>query len=209
MIERTPGLIGYEKLQKSAVAILLLENEQQKDWDILFEVRASGLLRQPGEICFPGGRIEKGETPASAAVREAVEELCVKADQIELIGPADIFLSPFNQIIYPYIGYLKHYEGSYSEVEVDHTFCVPLSFFLSRRPQSYETKVSTSPGKDFPFDKIPGGRKYRWREGIYEVDFYQYEAYTIWGLTAKIMSAAAPVIRQYLDERTMKYEKEG
>ena len=37
---------------------------------LLFEVRALHMRRQPGEVCFPGGQIEEGETPLEAAVRE-------------------------------------------------------------------------------------------------------------------------------------------
>ena len=41
----------------------------RRGWQVLFEVRAAG-ISQPGEVCFPGGRIEPGETPEEAALRE-------------------------------------------------------------------------------------------------------------------------------------------
>lgn len=41
---------------------------------LLLEIRSDN-VKQPGEICFPGGRIESGETPAETAVRETCEEL--------------------------------------------------------------------------------------------------------------------------------------
>ena len=44
--------------------------EIEKEWHVVFEVRAHTMRQQPGEISFPGGRLEKGETPAEAAVRE-------------------------------------------------------------------------------------------------------------------------------------------
>ena len=44
------------------------------EWNILFEVRNPGIT-QGGEICFPGGRVEPGEKPSDAAVRETQEEL--------------------------------------------------------------------------------------------------------------------------------------
>lgn len=54
---------------------------------LLFEVRSKRLEMQPGEICFPGGRIESGETPETAALRELWEELRVPSRQVTLLGP--------------------------------------------------------------------------------------------------------------------------
>ena len=48
---------------------------KKEDGDaLLLEVR-SEKVKQPGEVCFPGGRVEPGETTAEAAVRETCEEL--------------------------------------------------------------------------------------------------------------------------------------
>ena len=48
---------------------------------LLLEVR-SQLVRQPGEVCFPGGRAEPGESAVEAAVRETCEELGISPDTI-------------------------------------------------------------------------------------------------------------------------------
>ena len=53
--------------------------------EILYEVRAKDLDRQPGEVCFPGGQIEEGETPLEAALRETEEELGICRDDIEIV----------------------------------------------------------------------------------------------------------------------------
>lgn len=65
---------------------------------LLFEKRSNKLRRQPGEICFPGGKLESGESLQECAVRETVEELQVLPGQIEVLGPGDIYLSPFNLV---------------------------------------------------------------------------------------------------------------
>ena len=49
---------------------------------LLFEVRADTLDRQPGEVCFPGGHMESGETPAACALRETEEELSIPSAAI-------------------------------------------------------------------------------------------------------------------------------
>ena len=57
---RKPKLIDEEKMRQSAVMIALIE--QNGRYEILFEVRSSHLKHQPGEICFPGGVREPGES---------------------------------------------------------------------------------------------------------------------------------------------------
>ena len=52
---------------------------------LLLEVRAAG-ISQAGDPCFPGGRIEAGETPAKAAVRELWEELGIRLRPEQLLG---------------------------------------------------------------------------------------------------------------------------
>lgn len=190
--KRTPGLIGYEDYQKSAVMIPLIE--QDGIIHVLFEVRSGKLKHQPGEICFPGGRLEAGETFEEAAIRETMEELLISENQIRVLGPADIFLSPANVMIFPYLGKLSGYAGTFSDGEVQEVFTVPLSFFLNHEPQQYDLKVKTVPGPDFPYEMIPKGPDYRWREGRYQVNFYQYRERVIWGMTAKIMNSAAKIM---------------
>lgn len=189
---RTPGLIGYGEYQKSAVMIPLIEKEDGTH--VLFEVRSGRLENQPGEICFPGGRMEHEETPEETALRETMEELLIGQDQLHILGPGDIFISPAGVMIYPYIGRIGGYQGTYSKDEVQEIFTVPLSFFLHRKPQQYNLKVKTVPGPDFPYEMVRGGKAYTWKEGVYQVVFYQYQEKIIWGMTAKIMRAAAELL---------------
>ena len=75
---------------------------------VLFEVRSAELNRQPGDICFPGGRIELDDDgPQAAAMRETQEELSLPADAIEVIGPLNYMVSPIGVVIYPFAAYIK------------------------------------------------------------------------------------------------------
>ena len=53
---------------------------------LLLTRRTDGLSNHRGEIAFPGGRLEPGETPAAAALREAHEELGIEPGEVDLIG---------------------------------------------------------------------------------------------------------------------------
>ena len=53
---RQPEILGHEQLLKYAVLLPLIEVHNETH--ILFEVRSMSLRRQPGEICFPGGKVD-------------------------------------------------------------------------------------------------------------------------------------------------------
>src|SRR5699024_8385169 len=112
-----------------------------KGVSLLFEKRSKKLNNQPGEICFPGGKLEQGETMKECVVRETMEELLIHKSQIELLGPGDIFVSPFNIMIHPFIGILKDYEDSFSKDEVDSIIKVPLEFFRSNDPEKFKNRI--------------------------------------------------------------------
>lgn len=191
---RTPGVIASEEIQDNAVILPLLYRGETLH--VLFEVRATGLRIQPGEVCFPGGAVEAGETAAEAVVRETMEELLVREDQVELAASLDVLHSPANLTLWPYLAFLHGYEGTFSKAEVERIVTIPLDWFLEHEPDVHGTRVVTVPEGGFPFDLIPGGRQYRWRQGSYQVPFYKHEDAVIWGMTAKILHSFIQMYRQ-------------
>ena len=186
------SIIGMDQARKSAVCIPLIDTAD--GFDVLFEIRSSQIQSQPGDVCFPGGMVEPGETEVQAAVREMREELLVDASQIHMVGPMDIF--PASRLyVYPFVVLLEQYGNTFSTDEVEAVFRVPLQFFLETEPEVYYTRMKVIPGEDFPYDRIYGGRNYGWRERREEIFFYQYKQYNIWGMTAKMIEALARLIR--------------
>ncbi len=190
---REPGKIGEKGELHSSVLIPLLEREDGS-LDILFQVRSSALADQPGDICFPGGRAEDGETPEDTAIREVCEELLIEPDQIDVLGPSDR-LHTGRLIVHPFAGILKGYNGSFSTDEVEEVFTVPLQWLLTHEPKRYVMEWKPDFPEDFPFDKIYGGRNYAWRERKDTVLFYEYEDRVIWGMTARMLEAFLKIIR--------------
>lgn len=193
-----PTIIGMDECNKFAVSIMLLENNS--DYDVLFEVRSSKINRQPGDICLPGGMLEKNEAPEEAALREASEELQIPTSDMEIVTPLDILIGT-GTIVYTYAVKLNNYNGSYSKSEVAETFTVPLSFFLNTEPEIYYTTTQTIPDKDFPFDKIYGGKNYDWRKARTPIYFYIYKNRVIWGMTAKIMRSFSGIYESLLENK--------
>jgi 8-oxo-dGTP pyrophosphatase MutT (NUDIX family) len=192
---RRPGIIGERNFSQYAVLVVLVETEEGAAF--LFEKRSETLNRQPGEICFPGGRLEAGETPLEAAIRETMEELLVDRRQIEILGSGDVFISPFNFMIHPFIAILRDYKYSYSQEEVGDVFTVPVHFFQEHKPKKYLNHLSHEQPNDFPYECIPGGKNYPWFKGSYEINFYTYQEDVIWGMTAGIVESSVALIQSY------------
>ncbi len=191
---RRAGRLEKEKIRRAAVLVPLIK--KGGEYHVVFEVRAGSLKIQPGEICFPGGAVEAGETPKQAAARETMEELLVDHRQIRVIAPLDVLETPGSIEVTPYLGALRDYRWSYSKAEVDHTFSVPIRWFAQHEPERYETELKTVPEESFPFEDIPGGRNYHWRRGHYDVYFYRHKEGIIWGMTAKILHSLAEMYRK-------------
>lgn len=155
---------------------------------VVFEVRAAHLKHQPGEVCLPGGRVEEGETPLEAALRETAEELLVDSAAIDILGEVPLVPGPRRMGVRAFVGIVEGYEGSFDAAEVGSVFEMPLKWFSEHPAASYRVSALSGPPRDFPWDLIPGGRAYPLRsEG--EVPFYLGTNPVIWGFTARVMRA--------------------
>ncbi|AKL95644.1 ADP-ribose pyrophosphatase [Clostridium aceticum] len=183
-------------LLKSAVLVPIISVKDELH--VLFEVRSHQLKSQPGEICFPGGKVENNETLQESALRETVEELNISINNIQVVGKLDPVITLFDMIIYPYCGIIHDInleDISYNTKEVASIFTVPLKELLQQKPLVHKVKMNTSPDENFPFHLVQQGTKYHWRVSDYYVYFYQYQHYVIWGITAKILYHFLEIIR--------------
>lgn len=165
---------------------------------ILYELRSHDMSTQPGEISFPGGKVEKGESYKQASIRETMEELNIERDNIEVLGQLDYFVSYSNITIYSFLGKLNGInvdDLNPNKAEVDHVFTVPLKFFLENEPDIYYLNLKTDLNDEFPYNLIPNGRDYKWRKGRQTVMFYYYKDYIIWGFTAKMTKKLIEIIK--------------
>ncbi|HET7628737.1 MAG TPA: CoA pyrophosphatase [Bacillales bacterium] len=179
------NILGHETAVRSAVLIPLVK--KNGEWHVLFEVRSQLLKRQPGEICFPGGKVEKEESDAAAAVRETCEELRIQPAALEVLGSLDILVqSPFF-FVYPYVGVIEDPAEIDPNEEVEEVFTVPISWLAEQEPELHYLEMKIEPDQNFPFDLIPNGENYNWRRQRKPEYFYRYGDYVIWGLTARIL----------------------
>lgn len=181
-----PYINGYKNMKRASVLIPLVKKDNS--YFILFQLRSKTMKHQPGEICFPGGKIEDNELPLEACLRETYEEIGIKEDDINIISPLDIYVSHANLIIHPFLGLIKDMNNlNINKSEVDHVFLVPLKYLLDYDVTCYTNDVKIIPSDDFPYDKIPHKENYKFAKGDYPVWFYEYKNYVIWGITARIL----------------------
>ena len=159
---RTPGLMD----SKRAYAVLVPLVEQNGELCLLYEVRARTLRRQPGEVCFPGGLMEKGESPEDCALRETWEELAIPDRCVRLLGRLDFIAHRANFLMQPVLGVV---DGSALDRMAPapprwrRSFSSPCPTCSERRPSStpmswFPPPRRTSPMRSSASQKITGGR---------------------------------------------------
>lgn len=189
--------IGEDTAFRSAVLIPLVQVD--KEWHILFEVRSFKMRKQPGDISFPGGRIDSTDSsPLAAALRETYEELGVDTKKVNIIGELSPYVSSPTFVVYPFVATIDYNQliHSYNKEEVEEVFTVPVKWLLNYEPYMHLVSVQPMPSPDFPFEKIMNGKQYEWRARVMEEWFYDYDKYTIWGLTARILKHFIEVIKR-------------
>ena len=132
---------------------------------------------------------KKDESPLTTAIRETCEEIGICEDKVKIISPLDIFISPYNTLIHPYLIFIEDISNIKINVdEVEEVFLVPLDFLLNTNVSTFVNKVNITPDANFPYELIPKKHEYKFSTGSYEIPFYIYNDHVIlWGITAKIL----------------------
>jgi mutator protein MutT len=161
--------------RRACVLIPLIRN--RKGWAILFTRRSEQLAAHSGQISFPGGAVEAGETLDQAAIREAEEEVGIPQRHVELIGRLDDLVTHSGFLVAPFVGVIHEpVEYVIQEAEVVEVFEVPVEALLDVR--NPEVRYVPFRAKEFP------------------AYFYRYDRFEIWGLTGRMLKAFLDLVWQ-------------
>jgi len=150
--------ITGENLRASAVLIPLFYNQGQ--YHVLLTERSEEVNFHKGQVCFPGGTREPSDSSLlQTALREAEEEIGLRAQDVEILGEFDDSVTlTSNYVISPFVAFIPHpYPFQADGREIREIFSVPLSFLMDEA---------------------------NFRQDSYE---YEYDGHIIWGATAGIL----------------------
>lgn len=190
--EYEPAPLGEQRL----FSVLLPLIQHNGEWHVLYEVR-SQKISQPGETAFPGGSIEEGENFEEAAVRETMEELNLKKENIRVLGEIDYIVSEF-AVIHCFVGEILDVtlEQIRFNEEVEELFVIPLDYLLENKPHYYSSEFHWKHPDNFPYHLLPDGKNYRFRPGKHYIPFYHLEEYSLWGFTANMTDCFINLIQK-------------
>jgi len=135
----------------------------------------------PGQISFPGGKVEKDDaTPEIAALREAREEVGIDPSTLEVLGKlTDFYLEISRFSIQPFLAWADcKPEFLMDPYEVEELIIFPLSDFAENEIIR-ETELQTLTGR-------------------LQVKYYPFDGKVIWGATAMILSELIEILRKVL-----------
>lgn len=166
---RPPRVVPEWSARPAAVLIPLLR--VQEAWHVLYTVRTENLETHRGQVSFPGGRIEEQDRdPEAAALREALEEIGLKPDDVNLLGRMDSLLTVTQYLITPVVGIIPWpYPLELDPIEVASIFHVPLTWLAD--PENLEIRQR---------EPLAGGPP------VPVFYFRPYQGHTIWGASARI-----------------------
>jgi 8-oxo-dGTP pyrophosphatase MutT (NUDIX family) len=154
-------LAGREGAPTAAAVLVPIVNRPE-GLQILLTQRSAGLPDHPGQISFPGGRVEPGDaSSAAAALREATEEVGLPATQVSVLGRLAEYETVTGYRVTPIVGWVEPpFSLTLDPVEVADAFEVPLAFLLDPANQQRHFRMQGTVRRDCW--AIPFGERYIW-----------------------------------------------
>ncbi|GAA4715998.1 CoA pyrophosphatase [Sphingomonas lutea] len=154
-----------ERFEPAIPAAVLIAVTDRSDPGVILTVRRDHMRTHAGQIAFPGGRIDPGESAIEAALREAEEELALDPARVDVIGDLAPYRTVTGYAVTPVIGVMApDLPLQAQEAEVADWFEAPLAFLLD--PANHQRRSALFQGQE---------RHY------YEID---WNGRRIWGATA-------------------------
>jgi 8-oxo-dGTP pyrophosphatase MutT (NUDIX family) len=172
-LEQSPAHAPAPGDRLAAVLAPLVESPEPS---LIFTVRADALSRHPGEVSFPGGLVDDGESPADAARREAFEEIGLDPALPHVVGalpPVHTYVSAI--LVIPFVGVLQLPPDLFpAEAEIKEIVLVPLARLHSN---------------DQPME-LPRPDGTTWHGWSYPLD-----GHTVWGATGLMVHSFLEILR--------------
>ncbi len=151
--------------------VMLILYDKQGQTHLILTRRRDDLRSHAGQISFPGGRREGGETLQMTAFRETFEEIGIQRRELDYLGRlSHLYIPPSDYEVHPFVTWYKNGRPTFipQETEVAEILEVPLSHLLDPANRQQE--------------------KWEIRGYTLDVPFYLVSGYKVWGATAMMLS---------------------
>jgi 8-oxo-dGTP pyrophosphatase MutT (NUDIX family) len=161
----------YSGVQLICAAVLIPLIMQHDEWHLVFTRRTEAVEHHKGQVSFPGGGCDVGEsTPEQTALREAGEEIGLKPEDVRLLGKLNEVFTITRYRVTPVVGVLPWpYEIRLEPAEVERVFTIPLIWLAD--PANWEMRSVTPAGVPRAFQVIY---------------YHSYDGEILWGATARM-----------------------
>ena len=161
--------VGDEDLTPASILFPIVLRESGPS--VLLTQRTDHLRDHPGQISFPGGRVEPDDSsPAHTALREAEEEIGLSPEHVEIVGYLPEYRTGTGFRVTPVVAIVRPpFELTPDSEEVAEVFEVPMNFLMD--PSNHQQHMIHNRGRLRPYFAVP------------------YGSYFIWGATAGIIVA--------------------
>lgn len=153
---------------RSTEAAVLIAVTERAQPGVILTQRPYGMRSHPGQVAFPGGKLDAGEDAIAAALREAEEELAMPPDKVAVIGTTDRYQTGTGFLVTPVLATVPP-DLAYSPNpgEVEEWFEAPLDLLLDRSAWDDQQVF--------------------WKGKMRHYLEMHYEGFRIWGVTAAII----------------------
>jgi 8-oxo-dGTP pyrophosphatase MutT (NUDIX family) len=161
----------YTGIKLVCAAVLIPLITLNDEWHLVFTRRTEAVEHHKGQVSFPGGGCDVGEsTPEQTALREAAEEIGLKSADVRLLGKLNEVLTITHYRVTPVVGVLPWpYEIRPEPAEVERVFTIPLNWLSD--PGNWEVRSITPAGAPRLFQVVY---------------YHSYDGEILWGATARM-----------------------
>ncbi len=140
-----------------------------------------------GQVSFPGGKREEGESALDNALREMEEEIGLDRKKVKILGElTDVYIPPSNMLVNPFVGMVDFEPAFIPDArEVEKVLEVPLEDLFNDKLIKNK-KVQVSKYSDNPF--------------FIEVPYFEFCYETVWGATALMLNEFKMILNKYLEK---------
>lgn len=182
-IDRPGPSVAEIPPEAKAAAVLVLLYPREDRWHVPFTLRPQHLPDHAGQVCFPGGALNPGESPEQAAIREFHEEVGAENVAPLIIGSlSPIYVHVSNFRVDPFVAVCDQCPTfTANPAEVDEILEVPLDHLLD--PASLASHVRSHD------------------DHCYNAPHFCWLSHQIWGATCLILGELVTVINEFASQR--------